>query len=300
MRAVTLAVLATTFVVVGAAPGRAQEGVPTPHGDNDSDEVGTTAIDTTSFELDDDRGEIEAAVGTGGSSGTGVAEHSDEPPCEWYQATVGEVITSTAGGEVDQSLDPGAQAEVSYGPVAHLAWWRQCGDDPPELVLLAPIDPFDLVPGAADRVRARLPSPTPNINPDPAAGGFVNLGIWYAIDDPGTVQVRATLPGVWAEVTGSLAGISIDPGTGDPPIECAGLGVPIESIDPTMQTVDEGPCGYTYLASSPDDAPYQMTITNVYDITWRTSDGRSGNLGQSRRPLTLAYDVDEIQTVGGR
>ena len=255
---------------------------------------------TTSFELDDETGEIEAAVGTGGTSGTGVAEHSNEPPCTWHRATIGEVITSTAGGEVDPTLNPNAQAEVTYGNVAHLAWWRQCGNNPPELVLLAPIDPIDLVPGAADRVRDYLPSPSPNINPDPATGGFVNLGIWYAINDPDETQVRASLPGVWAEATGTLTGISIDPGTGDPPIDCPGLGVPIETVDPTLETVEQGPCGYTYRASSPDDAPYQMTITNIYEVTWRTSDGRSGTLGESRRPLTIPFDIDEIQTIGGR
>ena len=89
-------------------------------------------------------------------------------------------------------------------------------------------------------------------------------------------------------------------GTGDPPISCDGLGVPIEDVDPTLQTVDQGPCGYTYRSSSPDDAPYQLAITAIYDIDWRTSDGRNGSLGTIRRTATVAYDIDEIQTVGGR
>ena len=41
-----------------------------------------------------------------------------------------------------------------------------------------------------------------------------------------------------------------------------------------------------------------MTMTAVFDVGWRTSDGRSGSLAQLRRSWSVDYDVDEIQTVG--
>ena len=49
---------------------------------------------------------------------------------------------------------------------------------------------------------------------------------------------------------------------------------------------------------TPDDAPYQMTYTITYDLTWSTSNGGSGSLGTFDRSSTFDYDVDEIQTVG--
>jgi len=62
--------------------------------------------------------------------------------------------------------------------------------------------------------------------------------------------------------------------------------------------VEEGPCGYTYRLSSPEDEPYLMTITSTYNVTYTTSTGRSGTLGPLNRSTTFDYDIDEIQTIG--
>ena len=69
---------------------------------------------------------------------------------------------------------------------------------------------------------------------------------------------------------------------------------PIDALD----SLDQGPCGYTYGQSSPDDDPYRLAITAVYDIAWTTSNGADGTLADIRRTITVDYDVDEIQTIG--
>ncbi|MBV1893818.1 MAG: hypothetical protein KUG57_07205, partial [Ilumatobacteraceae bacterium] len=67
-----------------------------------------------------------------------------------------------------------------------------------------------------------------------------------------------------------------------------------------LDTLEEGPCGYTYRLSSPEEDPYQITITSFYDVTYTTSTGRSGSLEGLSRSITFDYDIDEIQTVGTR
>ena len=133
------------------------------------------------------------------------------------------------------------------------------------------------------------------MSPAPEIGSVVNLGLWFAIDDPGVTTARASLGNAWAEVQGSFDSVSIDPGDGSPPITCDGFGTPYPegSNDPA-----EGPCGHTYLQRTPDDQPHQMTYTITYALTWTTSAGGSGTLGTFDRAVTFDYDIDEIQTVG--
>ena len=119
--------------------------------------------------------------------------------------------------------------------------------------------------------------------------------MWLAVDDPGITTARAALAGVWAEVTAVASGTIIDFGNGDT-ITCDGLGTPIP--ESALDELDQGPCGYTYRQSSPDDDPYRLTITTTYAISWTTSAGSNGTLTPIGRSTTIDYDVDEIQTIG--
>ncbi len=298
-----LTVFAITVVLatpVSVAQGQDESSVPDFGSSTDGNEIEDTTIDDDIFIEGDDES-VSAGVTVPGN-GPAPSEPADEAPrCVRREATIGSIITSVAGGEVDPSLDPFAQGTMVAGTVTLLAFWERCDGGQWRLVYVEPVDPLDLVPDAERVVREGIDVPMPNINPDPSSGGFVNLGLWFAVEEPSRnpVVARAELSGVWAEARAVLVGIEVDPGSGDPPIVCEGLGVPIESVDPSLETVEQGPCGYTYTQSSPEDAPFQMTVTNVYDLTWRTSDGRSGDLGAARPSVTFDYDVDEIQTVGG-
>ena len=81
-------------------------------------------------------------------------------------------------------------------------------------------------------------------------------------------------------------------GNGDV-VRCDGPGVAIVDTD----TLDEGPCGYTYRRSSPEDDPYTMSVTATWLVTYQSSAG-SGSAGSIDRTLSVDYDVDEIQTIG--
>ena len=247
-------------------------------------------------------GTIGAEVGQPGSSGVrgpvSVTTSNRAPRCTHRPATYGE-YPNVVPADAATVPDPNEQTNRDNNGRVERGWVRECptgsSTDDPFYWAPAAIDPVDLVPDALDRVSSQLAAPTPAINPDATAGGIVNLGMWLAVDDPGTTTARAALAGVWAQVTANVSSIEFDLGNGDT-IECDGLGTPIP--DWALEAPEQGPCGYTYRQSSPDDQPYQLAITTVYDINWTTSNGTSGSLADIRRTVTVDYDVDEIQTVG--
>jgi hypothetical protein len=154
----------------------------------------------------------------------------------------------------------------------------------------------DLIDDVIDRARRAAPLPEPDISPPPAAGGIVNLGLWLAVTDvaPAPIRVQAGL--VWAQATLAVTDTVWEMGDGTT-VTCPGVGVPIEAVVPDLDTVEQGPCGHTYKRSSPDDAPYAMSVTANWAISY-TSNAGSGTGGTITRTTTIAYDVDEIQTIG--
>ena len=221
------------------------------------------------------------------------------PRCTHRPATYGEYPNVVPADSVDIP-DPTAQVTRNNNGRPETGWVRTCytGTGTANTSFYwAPtnINPIDLIPNALANARTQLTAPTPAINPDATAGGIVNLGMWLAIDDPGTTTARAALAGVWAQVTANVEGIQFDLGNGDT-VDCDGLGTPIP--DWALDSLDQGPCGYTYPQSSPDDDPYQLTITTNYTITYTTSTGANGTLAPITRSITIDYDVDEIQTIG--
>lgn len=243
----------------------------------------------------DSSGRIDATVstpGSGGGGGSSPGPATYAPSCTWTPASttaLGGIEIPTGGGNGDVT----AQIEDENG---RLGWLRFCpGDLEAVFVWLAPVDPIDLVPDARRRATAQLPLPVPNMSPPADVGSVVNLGLWFSVEDPGVTTARATLtPSVWAEVTGRFGSVAIVPGDGADPIVCDGLGV---AYTDGSDTFDQGPCGHTYTSTSPDSG-FTMTYTITYELTWRTSDGRSGSAGTFPLALPFQYDVDEIQTIG--
>ena len=153
----------------------------------------------------------------------------------------------------------------------------------------------DLVPGVEDVAHGRIELPIPNVSPPLDAAGYVNLGMWLAIEPVTVAPITAEAgPNAWITVSPRHASITFDFGNGDS-VTCPGTGVPIVDLD----TLEEGPCGYTYRASSPDGAPYVISVGTTWELPYASSNG-SGTLEPFTRVLTLEYDVDEIQTVGTR
>ncbi len=297
------AILVSSSFTTSAATPEPEPPPPDPRAPNtrpaDPELGGTTTGDGFRTETTDDS--IGAEVFTpehGGSNGPVSFSSPTRPRCTHRAATYGEYPNVVSADASVGIPDPAAQVNRDNNGRAETGWVRECaggGAQDPFYWAPAAIDPIDLVPNALANARTQLSAPDPAINPDANAGGIVNLGMWLAVNDPGTTTARASLANVWAQVDANVAGISVDLGNGDT-VDCDGLGTPIP--DWAWEEPEQGPCGYTYRASSPDDDPYQLTITTNYAVTYRTSNGQTGTLAPIARSATIDYDVDEIQTVG--
>ena len=131
----------------------------------------------------------------------------------------------------------------------------------------------DAIDDAVDRARRAVPAPTLDISPPAETGGIVNLGMWLALVAQDPITVRAEAGPHWAEATVTLASTSWAMGNGDT-VTCDGPGEPIVDLDEP----GEGPCGYTYRRSSPDDTPYELAVTATWEVGYRSS-GPSGTAG---------------------
>lgn len=177
--------------------------------------------------------------------------------------------------------------------------WRNCyrGD---ELVssglewrqVVSP-DPEVLAEGVYDEVVRRIPAPVPQL--DPPGPGFVQLGMWLAVVDPGPISVTAQVGGVWATTTASLVSTSFDMGDGTV-VTCFGAGDPMPpsaagSVEPSPE------CGHTYRHVNVG-RPFPVVIVSTWRVWWVGSGGAGGELGSIDRPVAFDYRVLEIQTVG--
>ncbi len=76
---------------------------------------------------------------------------------------------------------------------------------------------------------------------------------------------------------------------------CSGHGTPIP--DDQKNSIEQGPCGYTYTADT-DDESIDITITSTWTVTWELSDGATGQEPDIVVTSMLPYEVYEIQTIG--
>ncbi len=215
--------------------------------------------------------------------------------CGWTWLTVGDLIGWGGQPPVDgdsQPPDLGAKAVKIINGVEHRLYVVSCPDQTTFRYVPAGVQAADLIGAVRDRADELIEVPVPDVNPSAAVGGIVNLGLWLAVTPVTIDPITAEAGPAWITVTPQHVSTSFDFGNGDA-VTCVGAGTPI--VD--LSTVEQGPCGYTYLRRSADDDPYQLSITSTWQLAY-TSSGGAGVLAPLLRTLTIDYDVDEIQTVG--
>lgn len=157
-------------------------------------------------------------------------------------------------------------------------------------------DLIALVPESASRA-----IDPPDMFMSPPETGTVNLGMWLAVRnaEPISLVVGDRAGGPWVEVTATLTTSSWDMGNGDI-VTCDGPGVVLEPGDPGWDSIDEGPCGYTYREFTPGDDRFTISATATWTVTWVASDGRTNPAPADTIVVTSSapYRVVEIQTVG--
>jgi hypothetical protein len=188
-----------------------------------------------------------------------------------------------------------SQAKVSYvGGEPHYVYAVRCPGYTGNLRLVPTnLAADDLVPGLYDVATGRILAPVPDVSPELDFTGYVNLGMWLAVEPTTITPITAEAgPNVWITVTPEHQSIDFDFDNGDTRT-CNGFGEPISDLE----TFDEGPCGYTYRLSSPDNEPYQVRVGSTWNLPYTSSNG-NGALPPFTRDAVFSHNVDELQTIG--
>jgi hypothetical protein len=231
-------------------------------------------------------------TGKGGSSGGdgGVRctwrQESDYAQSLWDWLGAGE----PGGTWYDVTCSDGSRYNGVYVPPAG-------GSVPPEVRLAGSL---------ARTVLNRLQVPDPAVGQSPIGQTLVGLPTWWWVE-PATWRVlrqRTTAGPVWAEVTATPVGTSWDPGDGSAPLVCPGPGTAYDRSRP--ESVQSSDCSYTYRHSSaaqpqtgPDvnDRFFTVTVTTVWEVSWRGSGGSGGTLPRMSRSSSFPLAVAQRQTV---
>ena len=155
-------------------------------------------------------------------------------------------------------------------------------------------DPAILLPGATRTATEQIGMPLPALSP--TGDVAINLGMWLAVEQAGPYVARAAFnDSVWAETTAMVATTSFDFGDGTAPIVCDGIGTPIPAD--RLDSPEPGACGHVHTDHA-DIGPHTLIITVTWRVTWRLSNGRTGQLADIVTSTQHDYSVFEIQTVG--
>ncbi|WCO68299.1 hypothetical protein PO878_06105 [Iamia majanohamensis] len=148
-------------------------------------------------------------------------------------------------------------------------------------------DPAVLAEAARQEVPIRVPRPHTSPDGVPQVTG---LKTWYWMDEaewtPATA--RAELPGIWAEVTATPTKAVWTPGDGAAAVSCRGPSRPHPGI--SGATTD---CGHTYT----DVGSPTVRVAVTYEVTWRSSTGRSGVQAPIVLTTSLPLTVEQRQVV---
>lgn len=208
--------------------------------------------------------------------------------CTWTWLTRGQIVSIAPGQGPGLSAEDAAQkAVVDIDGVLHRVYAVVCPDGS-DIRLVDPNRPPDFEAAIRDFADDLIELPVPNVNPPVDGSGFVNLGMWLAVEEASYAPITASAGPFWMTVTPTPGTTTFDFGNTDSRT-CDVFGVPIDDLD----TVEEGPCGYTYGESG----TYTLSATTTWLLPY-TSSGGGGALAPMDRTTAVDYTVREIQTVG--
>jgi hypothetical protein len=136
----------------------------------------------------------------------------------------------------------------------------------------------------------QVPTLPPATAPPRGADGLVGLPEWFWIPAASwhALTVTVTAGPVWATVTATPTGLSVDPGVGFSPVTCPGPGT---AYDPAKPAADQRTdCSYLYTQPSdglPGDV-YSASVAVVWQVAWTGSGGAGGVLASA---LSVPVDV---------
>ena len=129
---------------------------------------------------------------------------------------------------------------------------------------------------------------------------IVNFETWLGLTPSAPITATASIPNLTATVTARATSIEWTTGSqiaGDTTlITCKPWG--------STESAQDG-CSWTprypsvEKATGTTDHRYHGTITIVWTVSWRASNGSNGALGELRTTTPIEMTVQEIQTIGG-
>ncbi|MFC3521465.1 hypothetical protein ACFPZ0_11245 [Streptomonospora nanhaiensis] len=157
------------------------------------------------------------------------------------------------------------------------------------------------VAALAERARARLELPEPEIDSAPPMGGTAVVGfplwLWIDAEQWQPRSARVSVRGGSASVTAVPREVSWDMGDGSV-IACSGPGT---VFDPVVHTPgSESPdCGHVYRLSSKNRPGGRDTVeaTVVWDVSWESSAGQGGRLEPMETSTSRSIQVVEVHSV---
>lgn len=197
----------------------------------------------------------------------------------WYRM---HCDTSTAEG----------RALVKERVFANRMWeWVPQGRAVPEPV----VDPVTLARAAVEA--AAIPAPSVETNPrittddgvEGAAVVGVDTWVWATSDTPSHVEVRATAGSTSVTVSADAGGLSLSAPRAR--TRCTGWGVAWRE---GVSAEGDSDCVVVFTRSA---AHVLLTVSATYDITWTSTNGRSGTLEALTTTTTIDLPVAEIQTI---
>jgi hypothetical protein len=306
MRLLTFALLVLTAVVLDSSEATAEQPPDCNiicHGGDASSGPGGISVDAGA-----DGGP------SGGGPGLSVIRGPAHDPCTYRSLSAHDLLAWHISYAFQGNGDPPEPpADVFYGDdpdlqwaLAHcpanagrevLVWWPVGGRPPASLI-------------DALRQRARDAVPFPVLAQHGAPSGerdvplITQLPTWLWVDPAqwGPVEAEASIPGiVTVTATGTPAGLTWDPGTGDPPVSCDGPGVAYDFG--RSESAQSTTCAYTYRHSSdvaPGAGPYRLTMGVRWSVAWQCSPGCGGGPMAGVTVTTeRAVWVAELQALSG-
>jgi hypothetical protein len=192
------------------------------------------------------------------------------------------------------------------GAIYNCSSWPATTTGVTQIWLQAPVTAVDPRTVALQAERSlRLPQPSGYRSPrqtltyDGSPFTYVNLWTWFWTS-PGSWQVRtatASAGGMSATVSVRPVSLTFDPGDGSSAVLCGGSGRAWTKADGDRRPSGGG-CGFRYLAAS--SSPVSSTQSIRWAVSWRASDGASGQLPDLTTSRTGELMVLQIESVVSR
>ncbi|MDA8370665.1 MAG: hypothetical protein M0026_12490 [Nocardiopsaceae bacterium] len=140
-----------------------------------------------------------------------------------------------------------------------------------------------------------LPDPKIGTSPGAEASALVRTPLWLWVEEMAPETAEAEVPGLSVSLTATPARTRWSMGDGNE-VLCTGPGTPFdpERHDPASESPT---CGYVYPRASlgQPGGVYTVTADVVWEVTWESSDGTTGQLEQVETTSQIELAVEESQ-----